>query len=134
MNRTLIECPLCPCRFLTQVDLDHHMRGFTTDPIDHIRRYVSNMSYPQKLKRKRGRELYSEYLKERGVKPHPRSKKTKKPKKEALSLNQRLERYAVKIDLFRHNYCNSNRSVNRPPCKPPLPGSWLAKKMEEADR
>lgn len=130
MIRTLIACRLCPCRFLTQADLDHHHAGFTDDPAKHIRRYVSNMTYPKKLKRKRGRELYKEYLIDRGIKPR---KAPKKPKKEAPSHDQMLKKYAGKIDLFRHNYCGGS-PVNRPPCRPPLPGSWLREAGKEGRR
>lgn len=131
MNRTLIECSLCPCRFLTQADLNHHMRGFTTDPTDHIRKYIRGMSYPQKLKRRRGRELYDEYLTGRGIKPRPRPKR---PKRKTQPLDQKRARYASKVALFQVNYCSSGSPVNRPPRKPPLPGSWLVRRMKEADR
>jgi len=128
MIRTLIKCPLCPCQFFTQADHDQHLEGFTPDPSEHIRRYVYNMTYLKKLKRRRGRELYKKYLMEKGFKPR---KAPKRPKREVLSLNQRLERYAGKIELFQHNYCSSSNTVNRLPCRPSLSGSWLARKMEE---
>lgn len=111
MKRTFIDCPLCPSRFLTPTDFDHHMKGFTADPSDHIRRFVSNMSYPKKLKRRRGRELFREYLTDRGVKPRPAPKR---PKGDVLSLDMLREKYSSKIEGFRCNYCSSGNPVKRP--------------------
>jgi len=106
MKRTTIKCSLCPCKFITQTDVNHHMKGFTTDPVTHLRLYVDNMSYPRKIKRRRGGELFREYLTDRDIKPRPAPKRPKRPKGETL--DQRRKKYASKIEGFQRHYCRGS--------------------------
>ena len=80
--RNFINCQLCPCTFLTQTDLMHHMEAFTDDPVIHIRRFADGMSYPPARKRRRRLELYDEYLTRRGIpiRPRPGALETRKVK------------------------------------------------------
>jgi len=68
MNRTIIQCTLCPCRFLTQIDYSYHLEAFTGDPFSHIKKFVDGTSYPPGKKHRLRRELYKKYLVDKGIK------------------------------------------------------------------
>lgn len=42
-GRVIIECQLCPCRFLTERDLQYHMVGFGNDSKKHINIFLGNL-------------------------------------------------------------------------------------------
>lgn len=40
IERITIKCPYCPCMFGTEVDYQAHLREFSTNRVEHLRKFV----------------------------------------------------------------------------------------------